>query len=113
MSTAAGQEAERLAAAHLRAKGLTIITRNWRGGGGEIDLVLLDGDVLVIAEVKSRPEASDAAAAVDETKARRLAGATAAFLRDSSLAPESVRFDLVTVDPVTRAVAHHPDAFRP
>lgn len=113
MSVAAGREAEGIAANYLRKRGLTVVTRNWRGGGGELDLVLLDGDTLVIAEVKRRPLAAAAVAAVDAAKARRIASATTAFLRAAELAPENVRFDIVTVDAETGTVEHHPDAFRP
>jgi len=51
---ALGAYGERLAARHLVEQGLVVLDRNWRCPTGEIDLVLRDGDVLVVCEVKTR-----------------------------------------------------------
>ena len=51
---ALGDYGERLAAAHLAAKGFVILDRNWRCSAGEIDVVAADGDTLVVCEVKTR-----------------------------------------------------------
>ena len=51
---ALGRYGEALAARYLRERGMTIVERNWRCPEGEIDLVALDGDCLVICEVKTR-----------------------------------------------------------
>ena len=51
---ALGDYGERLAAAHLVAKGFVILDRNWRCSAGEIDVVAADGDTLVVCEVKTR-----------------------------------------------------------
>ena len=49
-----GRRGEELAAGYLEAQGMRIVDRNWRCPEGEIDIVALDGDALVIAEVKTR-----------------------------------------------------------
>ena len=49
-----GRFGEEVAAAHLVAAGLTIVERNWRCRDGEVDIIALDGDVLVVCEVKTR-----------------------------------------------------------
>lgn len=49
-----GDYGERLAARYLSEHGLTILDRNWRCARGEIDIVALDGDCLVVCEVKTR-----------------------------------------------------------
>ena len=49
-----GRRGEELAAGYLEAQGMRIVDRNWRCAEGEIDIVALDGDALVIAEVKTR-----------------------------------------------------------
>jgi putative endonuclease len=49
-----GRRGEELAAEYLEAQGMLIVDRNWRCREGEIDIVALDGDALVIAEVKTR-----------------------------------------------------------
>ncbi len=48
-----GKAGEKLASAYLRQKGYSILARNFRSGYGELDLVALDGDCVVFAEVKS------------------------------------------------------------
>ena len=113
MSTHVGREGERLAANHLRCEGLTILTRNYRGGKGEIDLVAMEGETLVFVEVKLRGSRIEAMTAVDGDKVRRVASAAEAFLRAMELRPENVRFDLVAVDAATGAAEHIRDAFRP
>lgn len=49
-----GTYGEQVAARHLQESGLTIVARNWRCEIGEIDIVALDGPVVVICEVKTR-----------------------------------------------------------
>jgi hypothetical protein len=51
---ALGRYGEDVAARQLQAAGLTILARNWRCREGEVDIVALDGDVLVMCEVKTR-----------------------------------------------------------
>ncbi len=49
-----GRHGEDLAVAHLEAAGFQVVTRNWRCALGEIDVVAIDGDCLVVCEVKTR-----------------------------------------------------------
>lgn len=51
---ALGRWGEDVAARHLVAKGYEITDRNWRCESGELDLVALDGDCLVVVEVRTR-----------------------------------------------------------
>jgi putative endonuclease len=53
-----GRRGEDLAAKYLLDGGMRVIERNWRCARGEIDIVLLDGDELVFAEVKTRSSVS-------------------------------------------------------
>ncbi len=71
---ALGDAGERLAERRLVDLGWRLLERKWRTRGGEIDLVMLDGDVLVFVEVKTRRGGSRGSAeeAVDERKAARL-----------------------------------------
>ncbi len=56
-STSRGALAERQAEQHLNAHGLKTIERNYGCRLGEIDLVMLDGETLVFAEVRYRASA--------------------------------------------------------
>ena len=49
-----GQAAERIAAEYLTAKGLKLITSNYRSRFGEIDLIMQDSASLVFIEVRLR-----------------------------------------------------------
>lgn len=49
-----GQRGEMLAAGFLETLGMPRVDRNWRCSDGDTDIVVLDGDTLVVAEVKTR-----------------------------------------------------------
>jgi putative endonuclease len=49
-----GESGERLAAVYLKRLGWRILDKNVRTGRGELDLIAMDGDELVIVEVRSR-----------------------------------------------------------
>ncbi len=69
-----GDSGERYAERRLGDLGWILVERKWRVRGGELDLVALDGDVLVFVEVKTRRGARRGAAeeAIDDAKAERL-----------------------------------------
>src|SRR4028119_1143926 len=69
-----GAQGEALAARHLTEQGMVLLDRNWRCPIGEIDLVLRDGSVLVVCEVKTRSSNAYGSPleAVTERKAARL-----------------------------------------
>ena len=105
-----GSAAEERAAAYLKALGFTILKRNVRGPGGEIDIVARDGDTIVFVEVKARMSHShgSALAAVDARKRARLRAVAADYLQ--YVAPNaSARFDVLAVDGDT--VRLHRNAF--
>ena len=77
-----GAAAEALAAEFLEARGLTIMARNYRCRGGEIDLIARDGDTLIFVEVRLRsdPAFGGAAESITAAKRRRLSFAAAHYL---------------------------------
>lgn len=81
---ALGDAGERLAERRLLELGWTVIDRKWRARGGEIDVVALDGGVLVFVEVKTRRGRSHGTAeeAVDGRKAARLLSLGERFLAE-------------------------------
>ncbi|MCA9753141.1 MAG: YraN family protein [Gemmatimonadetes bacterium] len=96
-SPARGRWAEDRAARWLQEHGAVVRDRNVRLAGGEIDLVVREGDVEVFVEVKAR-RGKDALAAVTPDKRRRLAAAAAMWIARHGLAPGGCRFDVVTVE---------------
>ncbi|MBS1721029.1 MAG: YraN family protein [Armatimonadetes bacterium] len=112
MSRTRGTEAEDRAADFLLAKGYTLLRRRYKAREGEIDVVALDGEVLVVAEVKLRttgrtyPEET-----LTPDKKRRLVSAARQFKHEHELGEKSVRFDLVAID--ADEIRHYEDVFQP
>jgi putative endonuclease len=95
-----GQRAEDVAADFLRTQGLEILERNYRRRLGELDIIARDGDVLVIAEVRTRSSNryGGAAASVDGRKQQRLVRAAAQLLQQrKDFSHLRVRFDVLAV----------------
>jgi putative endonuclease len=86
-------------ARELVRRGMVVLDRNWRCDAGEIDLVLRDGRVLVVCEVKTRSSTAygEPVATVTEQKAARLRVLAARWLEDHLVRPDEVRIDLVGV----------------
>ncbi|HKO88875.1 MAG TPA: YraN family protein [Burkholderiales bacterium] len=94
-----GAAAEELAARYLQAQGLTIVERNYRIRGGEIDLIAKQGQTLVFVEVRLRRSQrfGGAAASVDAFKQGRVVLAAGHYLQGRDIA---CRFDVVLLDEV-------------
>jgi putative endonuclease len=99
----AGVAAELLAERFLRSRGLTIVARNYRSRGGEIDLVCGDGTMLVFVEVRLRRSSSfgGAAASVTQSKQRRIILAARHYLAGKLERP--CRFDVIVLDALDEA----------
>lgn len=96
---ALGDYGEQLAARHLQAQGMVVLDRNWRCPAGEVDLVLRDGDVLVVCEVKTRTTVDYGTPheAVGDAKLDRLRRLAMAWQAEHGLSVPDVRIDLVAV----------------
>lgn len=93
-----GKMGEQMAAKCLTDKGYIILEHNYRRGHLEIDLIALDGDELVIVEVKSRAydtilQPEDA---VDHKKRLALIRLANEYVKTHSR-KENVRFDIVSI----------------
>jgi putative endonuclease len=95
-----GHWGEKLAALHLEADGLTILARNWRCRGGEIDLVARDGETVVFVEVKTRRGRDFGAPeeALTAHKAQKLLQLGQQYMADNALDDVNWRVDLVAVE---------------
>jgi len=95
-----GTLAENTAAAFLESQGFTIVARNFLRRVVEIDVVARAGDLLVVAEVRTRAseQFGGAAASVSRGKQRRVAATTSLFLqRRPELQRCRVCFDVIVV----------------
>jgi putative endonuclease len=94
-----GARGEVAAARFLRRLGYRILARQVRESGGELDLIALDGRVIVFVEVKTRSstDAGHPADAVDLRKQQRITRAALAFLRRHRLLDHPIRFDIVAI----------------
>lgn len=92
-----GAAGEAAAAAYLMRRGLTVIGRNFRVRGGEIDLVCRDGSSVVFVEVRLRTRADygGAAASITAAKQARLILAARHWLARHGEQP--CRFDCVLI----------------
>lgn len=98
---AQGDAAEERAYRHLEEAGLTIVERNFRTPGGEIDIVARKGDTLVFVEVRSREDADFGTPeeTVTPAKRRRIVFAARRYL--SNVPPCSwreARFDVIAIE---------------
>jgi putative endonuclease len=100
-TTVLGRRGEDLACRHLEACGLRLLERNYRCRAGEIDLVMLEGSVLVLVEVRSRSTAGhgSAASTVGARKQQRfIRAARHLMLRRPAWRRLQARFDVVAID---------------
>ena len=82
---------------YLLDMGYMVLERNWRVGHRELDFVCLDGEVLVVVEVKTRADDNVSLFdLLDYRKKRNLQAAGAAYLTKKNIHRE-IRFDLVVV----------------
>ena len=112
-----GAHVEALAREFLLRQGLTPVAANANYRGGELDLVMRDGDTLVFVEVRYRRGSGfgGGAASVDANKRRKLVHAAGLFLaahREHARAP--CRFDVIDAsgDPEAPEFLWLRDAFR-
>lgn len=100
-----GREIELLAERYLKKKGLKIITKNFQVRGGEIDLIMSDGPVLVFVEVRYRHSThyGSGADSITSIKKRRLVHTAEHYLQTNyrlKVPPRiepSCRFDVISV----------------
>jgi len=93
-----GTWGEELAAQYLVKKGYTIIERDWKSGHRDIDIIAIDGDVVVFVEVKTRRNRlfTEPEEAVDYMKLRNLRAAINHYVKFKRIDHE-IRLDVITV----------------
>jgi len=105
---ALGRYGETVAERHLHEQGMITLDRNWRCDEGELDLVLRDGDVLVVCEVKTRSsdDFGSPHEAVGDAKLARLRSLAERWMADHDLGQvPDLRIDLVAIIHPARGAA--------
>jgi putative endonuclease len=94
-----GELGERAAAGYLRKKRYKVVETNVTTSVGEIDLVAVDGRVVVFVEVKTRrsKKKGEPWEAVDLAKRKKLLHLAEAYLKREDLNDQRARFDIVSV----------------
>ncbi|MFH1380281.1 MAG: YraN family protein [bacterium] len=109
--TSLGKLGEHDALVMLNQKGYTLRESNWRCRGGEIDLVVEKGNLIVFIEVKLRQNYAYGSAeyAVHKIKQRRIVRAAVLYMKLKNLYNKDVRFDVISIMP--EGMHHIEDAF--
>ena len=110
-----GNEGENRAAAYLLSKGFTIIERNWRTKGGEIDIIAFKNDILAFVEVKTLPKGTldMIQRELNYQKRQRILKTSKRFLLNHRQYSNSyIRYDVIVIDmPGLEPVYHIENAF--
>lgn len=110
-----GDWGEQVAADYLVSLGAAIVERQWRGPGGEIDIIARMGRRMVFVEVKTRAAGGiDPIDAVDATKRAHMVKAADFFLKNENK-PFDYQFDIIAITGTERnhKLNHVADAFFP
>ena len=93
-----GKWGEDVAIDYLTDKGYRILERDWHSGHRDLDIIALDGDVVVIVEVKTRRNRlfSEPEQSVDYRKMRNLLAASNHYVKLRHL-NNPLRFDIITI----------------
>ena len=93
-----GQQYEDLALDYLRKQGLELIARNYKCKWGELDLLMLEQDTLVIVEVRYRKNAryGSAVESVTANKQARIVAATKHYIMSNKI-NQPMRFDVLAI----------------
>lgn len=95
----AGRVAEDIVANAYLKRGHTLAGRRWRGQGGEVDLIMRDGDGIVFVEVKKSRDFARAAMHLSRRQMDRLCAAASEFVAGEPLGQlTEMRFDLALVN---------------
>lgn len=110
-----GREGERLAEEYLKKKGYKVLEKNYRCPLGELDLVVLDGRIVVFVEVKIRSDDrfGHPLEAVHWRKQAKMVKAALYFLSRYKLHQREARFDVVAIsqDGSRPVIEHVSNAF--
>lgn len=95
-----GRLAENVALKYLEDRGLKLVTRNFHASGGEIDLIMREGDAIIFIEVRYRKNSRhhNPAESIDPEKCRRIINTSQLFLQaNRKMTALDCRFDVIVL----------------
>lgn len=95
-----GLRGEDIASRFLERKGYRILSRNYRGGRCEIDIIAETGDTLVFCEVKTDRSGSFGPPSgwITPRKIRNIARAAREYVISHRIAERELRFDAIAIE---------------
>lgn len=96
-----GEEGERFAAEYLKKQGYTLLERNFRIRGGEIDIIARLAEEIIFFEVKSRSNSNYGypEEGVDFFKKKHIARAVKEYIRKLRISESTyLRFDVIAIE---------------
>lgn len=116
-AAALGEWGEELACEYFRGLGYRILERRWRFSRAEIDIIAMDGHVLVFTEVKTRSYAyyGEPEESISPQKEKLIIDGAHAYMEKIHHEWE-IRFDIVSIlvdQKQIPSVRHYKDAFFP
>lgn len=110
-----GKHGESIAVNYLKGKGYSILERNFRSHGCEIDIIARDGNVLVFLEVKTKQRGGfgDPENRVTLQKQKQIGIAAEGYLQEKGTEKNDCRFDVVAIElsKTNYSIRHIVDAF--
>ena len=112
-SNARGVRGENTAALYMEKSGFVILERNYRRTACEVDIIAVEGEVLVFTEVKARSSTLGGYGreAVDYRKQQRIIKGALHYIEENRIEDKCGRFDVAEVDLNTGAVNYIRNAF--
>jgi putative endonuclease len=94
-----GRQGEEIAASYFAKRGYKILQRNWRCPGGELDLVMEQGQTLIFVEVRTRQgqRFGPAEESITPAKQSRLIELAQTYLQETETLHRSWRIDVAAV----------------
>lgn len=109
-----GKKGEEIAARYLLGKGYTILEQNWRHKRDEIDIIVSDGNYLIIVEVKTRSTSyfGEPEEAVTDKKQKFMIRAAEEYVISNDIHME-IRYDIISIiiEGNQQRIRHIEDAF--
>jgi len=94
-----GNQAEDMAAAHLKNLGYKILARNYTTKEGEVDIIARYKNALVFIEVKARANNTygGGLAAVGGAKQAKITKAAIAYIKENKPKFDAIMFDIIAI----------------